>query len=70
VRVDQENPVTAYGRSKLASEKVVLSAKDDISVVLLRPGAIYGPRDGEILEAFKSIQRGLLPLVDGGAASF
>jgi nucleoside-diphosphate-sugar epimerase len=68
VRVDQENPVTAYGRSKLASEKVVLSAKDDISVVLLRPGAIYGPRDGEILEAFKSIQRGLLPLVDGGAA--
>ena len=68
VPLDQENPVTAYGRSKLASEKVVLSAKDDIPVVILRPGAIYGPRDGEILEAFKSIQRGLLPLVDGGAA--
>jgi nucleoside-diphosphate-sugar epimerase len=68
VPADQENPVTAYGRSKLASEKVVLSARDDIPVVLLRPGAIYGPRDGEILEAFKSIQRGLLPLVDGGAA--
>ncbi len=64
----QENPVTAYGRSKLAAEKVVLSAKDDVSVVILRPGAIYGPRDGEILEAFRTIQRGLLPLVDGGAA--
>jgi nucleoside-diphosphate-sugar epimerase len=65
---EQESPVTAYGRSKLSAEKVVLSAKGDIPVVILRPGAIYGPRDGEILEAFKSIQRGLLPLVDGGAA--
>jgi nucleoside-diphosphate-sugar epimerase len=68
ISADQENPISAYGRSKLAAEKVVLSAKDDIPVVILRPGAIYGPRDGEILEAFKSIQRGLLPLVAGGAA--
>lgn len=68
VAVDQESPVTAYGRSKLAAEKVVLSAKGELPVVILRPGAIYGPRDGEILEAFKSIQRGLLPLVAGGDA--
>jgi nucleoside-diphosphate-sugar epimerase len=68
VSPDQENPISAYGRSKLAAEKVVLAAKDDIPVVILRPGAIYGPRDGEIFEAFKSIQRGLLPLVAGGEA--
>jgi nucleoside-diphosphate-sugar epimerase len=68
VSSDQENPVTAYGRSKLAAEKVALSAKDDMPVVILRPGAIYGPRDSEILEAFKSIKRGLLPLVAGGEA--
>jgi len=68
ISADQENPISAYGRSKLAAEKVVLSAKDDIPAVILRPGAIYGPRDGEILEAFKSIQRGLLPLVAGGSA--
>ena len=68
VPADQENPVTAYGRSKLAAEKVALSAKDEMPVVILRPGAIYGPRDGEILEAFKSIKRGLLPLVAGGEA--
>ncbi|HEX8792478.1 MAG TPA: SDR family NAD(P)-dependent oxidoreductase [Polyangiaceae bacterium] len=65
---EQENPVTGYGRSKLAAEKVVLSAKDHMKVTILRPGAIYGPRDGEILEVFKSIQRGLLPLVAGGTA--
>jgi nucleoside-diphosphate-sugar epimerase len=68
VPADQENPVTAYGRSKLAAEKVVLSAKADLPVVILRPGAIYGPRDGEILEVFKSIQRGVLPLIAGGEA--
>jgi nucleoside-diphosphate-sugar epimerase len=68
VPADQENPVTAYGRSKLAAEKVVLAAKDDIPVTILRPGAIYGPRDGEILQMFKSIQRGLLPLVGDGSA--
>jgi nucleoside-diphosphate-sugar epimerase len=68
VPVDQENPVTAYGRSKLAAEKVVLSAMDRMPVVILRPGAIYGPRDSEILEAFRSIKRGLLPLIAGGEA--
>jgi nucleoside-diphosphate-sugar epimerase len=68
VPVDQETPVNAYGRSKLAAEKVVLSAKDEIPVVVLRPGAIYGPRDGEILDVFKSIRWGLLPLVAGGEA--
>jgi nucleoside-diphosphate-sugar epimerase len=65
---DQESPDNAYGRSKLAAEKVCLSAKDDLHVVILRPGAIYGPRDGEIFEVFKSIQRGLLPLVADGTA--
>lgn len=65
---DQENPVTAYGRSKLAAEKVVLAAKNDIAVTLLRPGAIYGPRDVEILQGFKAIQRGLLPLWGAGSA--
>jgi 2-alkyl-3-oxoalkanoate reductase len=68
VAVDQEQPVTAYGRSKLAAEKVALAVRDEIPVTILRPGAIYGPRDEEILEAFRSIKRGLLPLVDGGQA--
>jgi nucleoside-diphosphate-sugar epimerase len=66
VPVDQENPVTSYGRSKLAAEKVVLSARDDMPVVILRPAAIYGPRDVEILDAFKSIRRGLFPVINGG----
>jgi nucleoside-diphosphate-sugar epimerase len=65
---DQERPVTAYGRSKLAGEKAALEAKDAVHVVVLRPGAIYGPRDVEILDAFKSVKRGLMPTVAGGTA--
>ncbi|MGH7293378.1 MAG: NAD-dependent epimerase/dehydratase family protein, partial [Polyangiaceae bacterium] len=66
VPLDQENPVTSYGRSKLAAEKVVLSAKDDMPVVILRPAAIYGPRDVEVLDAFKSVKRGLFPVINCG----
>jgi nucleoside-diphosphate-sugar epimerase len=68
VPLHQETPVTAYGRSKLAAEKVALEAKHELPVTILRPGAIYGPRDQEILEAFKSVKRGLKPTVAGGKA--
>jgi nucleoside-diphosphate-sugar epimerase len=68
VPYDQEAPNNAYGRSKLAAEKVVLAAAADMPVVILRPGAIYGPRDGEIFELFQTVKRGLLPLVAGGEA--
>jgi len=68
VPIEQAEPCTAYGRSKLAGERAVLASKDTLHVVVLRPGAIYGPRDVEILDAFKSVNRGLMPLVAGGRA--
>ncbi|HSY23544.1 MAG TPA: NAD(P)-dependent oxidoreductase [Polyangiaceae bacterium] len=68
VPVDQENPFTTYGRSKLSAEKVVLSAKDAMGVTILRPAGIYGPRDQELFAMFQSIRRGFLPLVAGGSA--
>ena len=42
--------------------KVALSAREAMPVVILRPAAIYGPRDVEILDAFKSVKRGLFPM--------
>ncbi len=56
-------PVTHYGRSKLSAERAVLAAKDDLSVVVLRPPAIYGPRDREILAFFKAVKSRVLPSV-------
>ncbi len=68
VSVTQEEPCTSYGRSKLAAERAVIARKDKLPVTILRPGAIFGPRDAEILEAFKSVHRGLLPTIAGGTA--
>jgi nucleoside-diphosphate-sugar epimerase len=51
------NPVTHYGRSKLEGEGYVLDAKDDIPVTILRPPAIYGPRDSEMIAFFQIVAR-------------
>jgi len=52
-------PLTAYGRSKLAAEKIAKKYMDRLSIAVLRPGAIYGPRDYELLPAFKAVKSGL-----------
>ena len=65
VQIGQETaPVTAYGRSKLAAEKSLLAAKNDVHSVIIRPPAIYGPRDSEILIFFKAVASGILPLTN------
>lgn len=66
VPLDQEKPVTAYGRSKLAAEKACVSRKEKLPVVILRPAAIYGPRDVEILEAFRAVRRRQYPVIGDG----
>ncbi|MBX3229709.1 MAG: NAD(P)-dependent oxidoreductase [Labilithrix sp.] len=67
VEPSQEQPVTAYGRSKLAAEKEVLVRKDKLPVVILRPAAIYGPRDIEIFEAFLAASRRQYPVIGDGS---
>jgi nucleoside-diphosphate-sugar epimerase len=56
-------PVTNYGRSKLEAEAIVLGRKNQLKVTIIRPPAIYGPRDREIFAFFKSIKLGVLPLL-------
>jgi 2-alkyl-3-oxoalkanoate reductase len=56
-------PVTQYGRSKLGGEQAALARKAELPITILRPPAIYGPRDREILAFFKSIKLGVLPLL-------
>lgn len=60
-------PVTHYGRSKLAAERAVLALKDELPVVILRPPAIYGPRDREILAFFKALDARVLPYMGSTA---
>jgi nucleoside-diphosphate-sugar epimerase len=63
---DSPRPITEYGRSKLEGERAVLDFKDKFPVVILRPSAVYGPRDGEMLSFFKMIKYGLKPTFGTG----
>lgn len=60
------NPLTAYGRSKLNGEKAVLRYRHKFAVTILRPTAIYGPRDKEMLSFFKTIKFGIKPTFGTG----
>lgn len=53
------HPLTDYGKSKLESEKIALQYKDRLPVTILRPPAIYGPRDKMILPVFRLAKRRL-----------
>jgi len=57
----EPRPVTEYGRSKLGGEEVAGKFSDRLAISILRPAAIYGPRDMELMPRFKSIKRGLAP---------
>lgn len=57
-------PVTAYGRSKLAGEEVVRCGP--LPWTILRPPAVYGPGDREILKVFKIARLGVAPVFGGG----
>jgi len=59
-------PVTGYGRSKLAAERLVVAEKDALPVVVLRPPMIYGPRDNESFAFFQSVSRRVLPMLGDG----
>jgi nucleoside-diphosphate-sugar epimerase len=62
---DAPNPVSAYGKSKLAGEREVQEACR-AEYVILRPAAVYGPRDTAFLPLFKAVRAHLLPLIGGG----
>lgn len=50
-------PVTPYGKSKLLAE-VYLAAFNTLPLITLRPTAIYGPMERDILLMIKAINRG------------
>ncbi|MBU0473789.1 MAG: NAD-dependent epimerase/dehydratase family protein [Bacteroidetes bacterium] len=64
--VDEEsipNPITTYGRSKVAQEELAKKYMDKLPITIVRPPAIYGDRDTEIYLVFKTYKQGLMTLV-------
>jgi len=56
-------PITPYGRSKLAAEEAVRAVSDVLPVTIVRPPAVYGPRDYGIFEFFKAVKGGMFPMI-------
>jgi nucleoside-diphosphate-sugar epimerase len=56
---DDPAPISAYGRSKLGGEVEVASLDDDRLWSIVRPPAVFGPRDTDIFEFFKMASSGL-----------
>lgn len=63
--LDSPAPVSDYGRSKLAAEREVIE-RCQVDWVIIRPPAVYGPRDAEFLRLFKAVKSHFLPRFGGG----
>lgn len=55
----EPKPVSAYGRSKLEGERMVMRHKNTIPVTVIRPPAVYGPRDKDFYIFFKLLKKGI-----------
>jgi len=79
LETDACRPITDYGRSKLAAEKLVTTGDWAFRTAVLRPPSLYGPRDAEFLPLIRMALRGWtgrlgsrmtgLSLVDGRDAA-
>ena len=56
-------PVSWYGESKLAGEKVAKEYEKYFPITIVRPPPVYGPRDYGMLQVFQAIKKGLQPQI-------
>ena len=58
-------PVSDYGRSKLAGERAVVRYADRVEISVVRPPIVIGEYDPAVLEMFKSIYRVRMHVLPG-----
>ncbi|MFI5251360.1 MAG: NAD-dependent epimerase/dehydratase family protein [Bacteroidota bacterium] len=57
------HPITTYGISKMEAEKECRKLMTELPITIVRPPAVYGPRDKDIFEFFNTMNKGLQPMV-------
>jgi nucleoside-diphosphate-sugar epimerase len=66
---DQPAPISDYGQSKLSGELAVMKYAAKLPVTIIRPPALFGPRDTDMLQFFQTAAVGWL-VKFGGQESF
>jgi dihydroflavonol-4-reductase len=67
VETDPMKPVSMYGISKMKMENLIYElAGPELSATILRPPAVYGPREDQIFTLFKMMSKGIAPIVGDG----
>lgn len=56
-------PITTYGRSKWESERACQRKMGALPVTIVRPPAVYGPRDKDVFAFFQTMGMGVQPLI-------
>lgn len=60
---DECNPITKYGKSKLEGEIAAAKYMDKVPITIVRPSAVYGPRDTATLQLFQAVNMGVGVLI-------
>jgi dihydroflavonol-4-reductase len=64
----QMNPVSMYGESKKEMEEMIHRIHTpELSITILRPPAVYGPREDQIYSFFKLMNKRICPIVGDGS---
>ena len=66
----REPQLSPYAASKLQGEETLAAASGDMFWAALRPSAVYGPGDREVLPLIRWINRGIAPMLGSKDARF
>jgi dihydroflavonol-4-reductase len=60
------HPVSHYGKSKMLAEIEVQNASSRLPITIVRPSAVYGPRERDMYDYIKLIKKGIELLIGFG----
>lgn len=63
---DEPHPISIYGESKWLAEQEVLQQAHRLSVTIVRPPSVYGPRDRDVFVYFQNVKKGFLLVLGQG----
>lgn len=64
------NPVSMYGESKKHMEQMIhAQAKPEDSISIIRPPAVFGPREDQIFDFFRASSKGVSPIIGDGKST-